>query len=196
MKEPVPAREPAAGRGGEGPHIPSGYRSPPDRGAGNPPPWAKGSAESRDPVGAEPSLQPLCHPPPPGKGQGGGVWDHGGPGTLQISLGAPRSHTGCQGSPDCRRGERWEMRQQGHRSAEITILHGPGRAGSNNCRERAPGDHQPGSLTHATNVPLPEEQQDPSAGLPCWDACVGGNPWGWDIFWGVGVPELGCITGK
>lgn len=91
------------------------------------------------------------------------------------------------------------MRQQGQRSAEITILHGPGRASSNNCRERAPGDHQLGSLTHATNVPRLEEQQDPSAGLPCWDAPVLGEIRGAGTFFlggGEGLLELGCIVGK
>lgn len=111
VKEPVPEREPAAGRGGEGPLIPPGYRSPPARGAGKPTPRAESSAEGRDPVGAEQSLQPLCHPPPPGKGWG---WGGGGGesgttvtpdpvGILQF-LGAPGSHSRCRGSPGSQEG--------------------------------------------------------------------------------------------
>lgn len=36
-----------------------------------------------------------------------------------------------------------EMRQQGHKSAEITIQQVPDRAGSSNCWEHAPGYQQP-----------------------------------------------------
>lgn len=36
-----------------------------------------------------------------------------------------------------------EMRQQGHKSAEITIRQGLDRAGSSNCWEHAPGYQQP-----------------------------------------------------
>lgn len=105
MKEPVPEREPAAGRGGEGPLIPSGYRSPPDGGAGNPPLWAKGSAESRNPAGAEPSLQPLCHPPPPGKSQGGKSGTTVAQGPYRYPW-VPQGHTSAIGAARITRGVR------------------------------------------------------------------------------------------
>jgi len=78
VKEPVPEREPAAGRGCSSCRVPQ----PRSRRGSETHPRAEGSAEGRDPAGAEPSLQPLCHPhppPPPGKGQGGGESATAGP---------------------------------------------------------------------------------------------------------------------
>lgn len=87
------------------------------------------------------------------------------------------------------------MRQQGHKSAEITIRHGPDRTGNNNCWKRAPGYQQP--------VPGPFHKCPMAGGAvgpfcraaPLGYACVGGNPGAWGIGF-LGVPVLGCIKGK
>lgn len=106
MKEPVPEREPAAGRGREGPLTPLGTTAPSQRGRKTHP-QGRGLCTGQGPVGAELSLQPPCHPPPPGKGQGCGgagatvAWDPVG--IVQI-LGAPELHMCCWDSPGWQEG--------------------------------------------------------------------------------------------
>lgn len=72
-----------------------------------------------------------------------------------------------------------EMRQQGHKSAEITIWQGLDRAGFSNCWEYAPGYQQP--------VPGPRHcpvvgHWDPSVGLPCQDLPLSGEIHGAETF--------------
>ena len=192
MKEPVPEGACSRERRGRTAHPPWVPQPPKPERQGNPPPGQKALRRA----GTQRVLSRACSPcvilllllqvRAGARGSLGPRW----PGTLRVSCNSwvPQGCRPAVGAAlDRRRGERWEMRQQGHKSAEITIWHGPDRAGSNNCWERAPGYQQP--------VPRPRHECPVAGGaagpfcraVPPGCACVGGNPWGWDIFLG------GCL---
>lgn len=86
------------------------------------------------------------------------------------------------------------MRQQGHKSAEITIRQGPDRAGSSNCWEHAPGYQQP-VPGPGHSCPVVGDTGTLLWGCPARICPCQGKSMGLGLFF-WGMPVLGCIEDK